>query len=98
MNDQRVMDVAKYKCSNGMLTRPTQEALEKEFAAMKKRILAGRTTVSKLEETVFTKYGVQEELKIPMQSGQMGFPPGMIGPGEPEGHGKHKEIEGFGSK
>lgn len=73
MNDQRLMDLAKYKVTDGMLKDATQTDIIKAFTSMKKRILSGKTTLGKLEETVFGRLGIQEEIEMPEGLAPMGF-------------------------
>lgn len=95
MNDQRLMEAAKYKRTNGMMKDCSQDVLLEEFTYMKKKVLAGKTTISKLEENVFNKYGVQEKVKMQLPGqGGMGFgPSSMQGP---EGS-DDTEVTGFGT-
>ncbi len=66
---------------------------------MKKRILGGRSTLAKLEESIYGKLGVQEELDEVMEDALMGFAGGKGAPPMlPPGAKKQKQIEGFNSR
>lgn len=96
MNDSRLMDLAKYKCTEGLIKDAQEQDLLDEFASMKKKVMTGKTTLAKLEEQIYSKLGVQEKVDVPkMPTGGMGFNPGMMAkpPVDPE---DEKHIAGFG--